>query len=501
MQSELTDEKIKQFAYQTKSDEASFLQYFKLFQVLYETESSTSFVNYFHGISLFELENINKIKNIDSLLKAIAIFINEVTFNKKRILIELSDDESIEKTLKVLKLLKEPKKYLYVFKEGKSRKKDANQKMTINFKKYIELFDFVDKIEDPNFFSDFVKQVINEQIDIAKIFYVDLDKIPIDQVLEYSEKYNNKIIELYAFYNKDYDKIKKICDLNSESLIRTPNCKIDLYTNLKNIEIITINSEPLPNSLPTNFNYASVKNLELILYDENKKSLIMELINKCHNLEILSFSSFSELSKEDFFEILTKTTSKKIRAIEVEVNGIGPDEDFTPIFNNLPKLSRFGLELHATMNFLYSLLPPISCERVSLAYPLLEQLLRNYIEEDENNFINAKFDEDFGDLEDFLDYFKDKIDILNRFESFIGNKFANSEIPYLNVLNVKNSNDLKSCIAKKIGNLIINCPLDDELKNFIVKTKPTFIKIKEGDIKINTDIKVVYNLSTEEIKF
>ena len=169
MKNALTDEKIKEFAIQTKSDETTFLQYFKLFQVLYETESSTSFVNYFHGIPLLDLENINKIKNQDSLINATATFINEITFNKKRVLFELSDDASMEKVLKVLKLLKEPKKYLYVFKEGKPRKKDANQKMTINFKKYIELFDFVDKIEEPNFFSDFVKLVINEQIDIAKI--------------------------------------------------------------------------------------------------------------------------------------------------------------------------------------------------------------------------------------------------------------------------------------------------------------------------------------------
>ena len=35
---------------------------------------------------LFELEDINKIKNEDSFLKAISSFINEVTFNKKNIL-------------------------------------------------------------------------------------------------------------------------------------------------------------------------------------------------------------------------------------------------------------------------------------------------------------------------------------------------------------------------------------------------------------------------------
>ena len=495
MQTKLTDEKIKEFAVQINSDKATFLQYFKLFQLLYETESSTSFANYFHEISLLELEKVNKIKNEDSLIKAVATFINEVTFNKKKVVFELSDDASIQKVLKVLKLLKEPKKYLYVFKEGKQT--TDNPKMTIDFKKYTELFDFIDKIEDPEFFDNFVGQAIREQIDVAKIFYVNLDKISIDKVLEYSKKYKNRIRELYAFDNRDYDKIKKICDLNCESLIKTPNCKIDLYSNLKNIEIITFNSQPMPNSLPKDFNYDSVKSLEYILYEENKKSLIMELINKCRNLEKISFGS-SELSKDEFFEIFTKTTSKKIREIWTEAYDMEEEVDFTPIFINLPKLSRFGLELHASMEFLYSLLPPISCERITLAFPLLEQLLRNYIQEDESNFINACF---YHDFDEFYDYFKDKIDILNRFESFEGGQFLNSEIPYLKQLNVEKSDDVKRCIAKKIGDLIINCPLDDELKNFIDKVKPNFVIIKEGDLKISADTKVVYNLSTQTIKF
>ena len=418
-----------------------------------------------------------------------------MTFNKKRIKFELSDEKSIQRVLKVLKLLKEPKKYLYVIREGNQTDNIPEKK--IDFKKYIELFDFIDKIDDLGFFNDFVKQVISEQIDISKIFYINLDEISIDQVLAYSEKYKNKIRELYAFYNRDYDKIKKICDLNSESLIRVPNCKINLYTNLKNIETITFNCQPLPDSLPKDFNYNSVKNLDGILFEEDKKSLIMELINKCCNLEKLSFG-VKELSRDQFFEILTKTTSKKIKEINFPLLDLYQGENFTPIFQNLPKLSIFGFEMHASMEFLYSLLPPISCERVTLDFPLLEQLLRNYIQEDESNFIRACFYEDF---DEFYDYFKDKTDIMNRFESFDGEKYSSSEIPFLNLLNVEKSDDFNNCIAKKIGDLIVNCPLDDELNNFITKTKPTFVKIKEGDLKPNSDIKVVYNLATNEIKF
>ena len=65
---------------------------------------------------------------------------------------------------------------------------------------------------------------------MSRLYYVNLDEIATDKVIDYSTKYPNKIRELYSFDNKDYDSIKKVCDLNAESLIRIPNCKLDLYT-------------------------------------------------------------------------------------------------------------------------------------------------------------------------------------------------------------------------------------------------------------------------------
>ena len=82
----LSDEKIKELAKSINADETTFANYFKIFQALYDSANPTSFTNYFHSVSLFELEDINKIKNEDSFLKAISSFINEVTFNKKNIL-------------------------------------------------------------------------------------------------------------------------------------------------------------------------------------------------------------------------------------------------------------------------------------------------------------------------------------------------------------------------------------------------------------------------------
>ena len=212
-----------------------------------------------------------KIKNEDSFLKAISSFINEVTYDKKKIYFELSNEESIQKVLKVLKALKTSKKYVYYISKAKPKKKGELPTLDIDFTKYKELFELMDEIEDKDFFSDYVEKVIEEQIDIAKIYSADLDNLKIDKVLDYCTKYPNRIKELYADENKEYEKIQKICELNSESLINTPNCRLDLYSKLKNIEIITISSEPLPKPLPENFNYSSIKELDTIFVEDDSE--------------------------------------------------------------------------------------------------------------------------------------------------------------------------------------------------------------------------------------
>ena len=131
----LSEDKIKELAKSVSADEVSFVNYFKIFQSLYDTESPTSFTNYFHKVSLFELENVNKIKNEDSFLKAIASFINEVTYDKKKIYFELSKEESIQKVLKVLRALKTPQKYIYYIRKAKPKNKFDLPTLDIDFAK------------------------------------------------------------------------------------------------------------------------------------------------------------------------------------------------------------------------------------------------------------------------------------------------------------------------------------------------------------------------------
>ena len=498
----LSDEKIQQLAKSLNAEEESFSKYMNIFQNLYTTAAPTSFTNYFHDISLFELEKVNGINNEDSFLKAIATFINEVTYNKSKIQFELSDEESIRKVIKVLKMLKTPKKYVYDISKAKPKKKTELPKLDIDFVKNKEIFEYIDFLSNPQFFTDFTKKAIEEEVELAKIYYLDLDKISSDKVINYSTKYPNRIKELYAFENREYDKIKKICELNAESLIRTPNCKIDLYPFLKKIEIITINSEILPSPLPQDFNYDSVKELDTIAVEddsEEQANKALELINKCKNVEIVSFSANFELTQEQLFAIFSKTTSKKIRVIEATCQEMENDVDFSPIFHNLPKLSKFNIDCHCSMEYIYGVLPCISCEKVAPAYPLIEQLLINYIKEDEDNYINGDFPTQF---QEFWDYFKDKKEIIQRFSTFTGEGCNQFEIPYFSEITVKKTRDIKNLNVKKIQSLNIYISLDDIIVKFIEKTKPVFLRINEKALpnNIKTDeCKIIYNMGTNTI--
>ena len=495
----ISEEKMKELAKSLSADETTFVSYYKIFQALYEAHPPTQFTNYFHGISLFSLEKVNKLNNQDAFLKAIASFINEISSDKKKkykIFLEFSTEESVQNAIKVLKMLKEPKSFFYQLQMARPKVAD------IDFMKYLELCDYIENLNDPQFFDDCVDKIIEQQINVGKLYYVDIDRIGPDKLLEYCNKYPNKIKELYSFENKEYDKIKKICELNSESLIRIPNCQLELYTNLKKIEIVTINSEPLPETLPQDFNYSSVKNLETIFIEddsEEKTNFVIDLINRCQNVEMVSFATFGELTQEQFFKIFTTTTSKKIKEINVTCQEFEGNVDFTPIFKNLPMLTQFHVDCHCSMDFLFGLHPIISCEKVAPSYPILEQLITNYLKEDEDNYLTGDFPNDF---EPFYEYFKNKPEIMNRFKKITGDSSNSFEVPYFSELTIEKKEDMDNIIAKKIGNVHILCPLTDEIKKFVEKIKPDFIRIKEGKLDENISLgnKIVYCMDNNEIK-
>ena len=123
----------------------------------------------------------------------------------------------------------------------------------------------------------------------------------------------------------------------------------------------------------------------------------------------------------------------------------------------------------------------------------------NYLKEDEDNYLTGDFPNDF---EPFYEYFKNKPEIMNRFKKITGDSSNSFEVPYFSELTIEKKEDMDNIIAKKIGNVHILCPLTDEIKKFVEKIKPDFIRIKEGKLEENISLgsKIVYCMDNNEIK-
>lgn len=459
-----------------------FLKNWKIYNTLFESDKFSKYANCFNGKELTEIPKIPEIKE-ETLIKVISNFINLKGEEKELIKLNLNSTEDLKFVKKLLKEINNSKRFVYEIKLNKN----------LSLENDLDLFKFISEYTEKEKFNNLFKNVIEKQIEIDNIFYINIDKFDLDKLISYSEKFPNKIKCLYAFKNENDEKIKKLCELNSKSLIMLPNCKLNLYTNLNNIEIITVNSKPIPNPIPQNFNFSKIKEIRTInLTFENKEediNLIINYINKCPNLEKISFSSFCEMEFETFLKIFTSISNTKIKFIQCQINDLEPDSDFTPLFNKLPDLEILDIEEHESMCYAYSIKPVWTSEKKRIAFPLLEILINNYLK-NKSNFIRLDFDDEF---EGFYDYFKNKNNILNKVLSFRGEKFLNYELPFIKECSIKKSEDTMKFNVKKIEKIEIKCEFNNNelIQKFIEKVKPLFISfVNEENIEIvNNNLK------------
>jgi len=459
-----------------------FLKYWKIYNTLFESDLYSKYANCFNGKELTEIPKIPEIKE-QTLIKVISNFINLKGKEKELIKLNLNSTENLKFVKKILNEINNSKRFVYEIKLNKN----------LSLENDLDLFKYISNFTEKEKFNNLFKNVIENQIEIDNIFYINIDKFDLDKLISYSEKFPNKIKCLYAFKNENDEKIKKLCELNSESLIMIPNCKLNLYQNLNNIEIITVNSKPIPNPIPENFNFSKIKEIRTInLTFENKEEeekLIINYINKCPNLEKISFSSFCEMEFETFLKIFTSISNTKIKFIQCQINDLEPESDFTPLFNKLPELEILDIEEHESMCYAYSIKPVWTSEKKRIAFPLLEILINNYLK-NKTNFIRLDFDDEF---EGFYDYFKNKNNVLNKVLSFRGEKFLNYELPFIKECSIKKSEDTLKFNVKKIEKIEIKCELNnnDLIQKFIEKVKPLFISfvIEENIEIVNNNLK------------
>ena len=102
-----------------------------------------------------------------------------------------------------------------------------------------------------------------------------------------------------------------------------------------------------------------------------------------------------------------------------------------------------------------------------------------------------QFDAEF---DEFWDYFKDKKDILSRLSQLSGDCVHYFPDTYFKVV-IHKSEYIKNLKDGKYLYCIVECDFDDVVLEFVKKSKPMFLFVKNGNVNID-DMKKI-----EEMKF
>ena len=131
-------------------------------------------------------------------------------------------------------------------------------------------------------------------------------------------------------------------------------------------------------------------------------------------MEILEFW---DIDSETLFKVIENIKCKKVKNIKGTCEDLEEDYNYEKVFKNLPLLESFNIEEHQTMNWTYEISPIFLAERKRISFPLLEQLIRNYLKGSDDKALSLHFDDEF---DQFWEYFKDKKDIISRVNELNG---------------------------------------------------------------------------------
>ena len=454
-----------------------FLKYFNKFNIL-ESFLDSEYVNYFNGICLCDLKEKDEITD-EVFSKVISTYIKEKRKNKKLYYMNLETENDIKIQILILSQL-----------NYKSLKYDIKHNKDLNFKNNLNFFNYIPNILDEYAFESFSKETIENKIDVPLINHINLNNTSYEKVLEYSKQYPNRIKKLEWYGTEEYDKLKELMELNKESLEIYPHGKIEHLIPLPNAFIFNISE--LEGEINDNFNLSKITQVEAITInfedDELSVSNIKNFLNKCPNVENLIFY---DISSEYFFKILEDINCPKVKEISATCEDIESDYDWSKIFDKMPLLEKLSIEEHQTMSWTYEIRPVFLAENKRLAYPLLEQLIRNYLNGSPDRDITMQFDAEF---DEFWDYFKDKKDILSRLSQLSGDCVHYFPDTYFKVV-IHKSEYIKNLKDGKYLYCIVECDFDDVVLEFVKKSKPMFLFVKNGNVNID-DMKKI-----EEMKF
>ena len=436
-----------------------FLNYFKKFLILSSIQDS-EYLNYFNRISLTDLKANDELTD-ENFAKAVLIFIKFKRKNKSLYFVNLQTDNDIKLNILILSQL-----------DYKSLKYDICYNEKLNLIKSLDIFKYIYNLNDEYAFESLSKQLVENDIESPLINRINLDNISYEKVLEYSQKYPNRIRTIDFFIFKDYPKIKKLMELNQESFISYPHGVIEYLIPLPNAYIFTL-SDLSDTNLDNNYNLSKIKIVNGIKIGENEEKLYINFLNKCPNIEQIHFG---DICAEHLFNILENINCPRIKRISAICEDLERDYDWIKIFERMPLLEDLSIVEHQTMWFTYEIIPIFSAEVKRLPFPLLEQLIRNYLNGSPERDIKLIFDDEF---DEFWDYFKDKKNIISRISNANGDCIYKSFDWYFKGI-VNEYNKIEKIKNANYHYFYIETCFNNQIFEFIKKNKIEYLTIKSG---------------------
>ena len=436
-----------------------FINYFKKFTILSNILDS-EYVNYFNKISLIDLKEEDELTNVN-YAKVIVIFIRNKRKNKNLYIVNIQSENDIELHILILSQL-----------NYKTYKYDISYNDKVNLIDHLNLFNYIYNLNDEYALESLSKQLVENQIDSPLINRINLDNISFEKVLEYSQKYPNriKLIDFYIF--KDYNKIKKIIELNQQSLVSYPHGKIEFLVPLPNAYIFTL-IELSPYNLYDNYHLEKIIIVNGIKILEDEENLYIKFLNMCKNIEQIHFG---EITSSHLFHILENIDCPKVKRISAICEDLERDYDWLKIFEKMPLLEDLSIEEHQTMWWTYEIKPIFLAEIKRLPFPLLEQLIRNYLKGSPERDIHLAFDDEF---DEFWDYFKNKKDIISRISRLSGDCIYICLDYYFKAI-VNEYNTIERIKDAKYLYFIVETPFNKDILEFVKRNKIEYLFIKKG---------------------
>ena len=233
---------------------------------------------------------------------------------------------------------------------------------------------------------------------------------------------------------------------------------------------------------------------------KSKEEILINLLNKCPNLEKLDFQS---ICSDSFFKILENIKCPKVKIINATCEDLDRDYDWSKVFENLPLLEKLYIEEHQTMCWTYDIYPVFTAEKKRLSLPLLEQLITNYLNGSQERDIILQFDDEF---DEFWDYFKDKKNIISRVSKLYG-AAVNFDLDSYFKLNINEKEIQEGIKDSKYYFCFVQVPFNEEIMDIIKRNKIEYLFILNGgdvnldELKKCDDLKFIFDKKKKEFLF